>query len=174
MNAADVALVEALAAEAEEIAALAQRTYADAFGADFPPGELERYLDAHLSAERWRCYLARDQVLVAKAGEQAVGFVQFGAAEVAGDVEVKRLYVSQAWQGRGLGSRLLRAALAHPVGLAADAVWIAVWETNFGAQHLYGRFGFAPTGQRRAFVLPSGEVAGYDLLLVRTNRKGRE
>ena len=165
--AADARVFEASRAEADEVAALAIKTFVDAFGAGFHPDDLAVHLKTKLSADRWREYIARDHVLAARLGDELAGYVQFGGADAPDEVEVFRLYVARPWQGQGLGSRLLAYALDHPDSVAAGAIWIGVWQDNFGARRLYERFGFEPSGQVREFVLPSGEVAGHDILMVR-------
>ena len=167
MHAANARVFETSEADADEVAALAVRTYVDAFGADFRPDDLAEHLSARLSPDRWREFIARDHVLAARIGDELAGYIQFGPAGQPGGVEVFRLYVARPLQRRGLGSRLLTTALDHPDSIAASAIWIGVWEDNFGAQRLYQRFGFEPSGQVRAFALPSGGTPGHDILMVR-------
>jgi ribosomal protein S18 acetylase RimI-like enzyme len=164
---AGATIVEASVADAGEVSALATRTYIDAFGADFEPGDLAYHVERTLTLPRWLDYMARDRVLLARIGGQAVGYIQFGPAAAGEGIEVVRLYVEAARQGHGIGGSLLRAALAGPEASAAPAVFIAVWEDNARARRLYERFGFRHEGEKKPFLLKSGEVSGYDLVLVR-------
>jgi len=50
---------EAALADAEELSALAIRTYVDTFGHEFEPDELAYYLDKTIAVPRWSEYLAR-------------------------------------------------------------------------------------------------------------------
>ena len=67
---------------------------------------------------------------------------------------------------RGGGVALLRAALDAPE-CSEHPVRIEVWEHNHAARRLYERFGFHDEGERAPFLLKSGEIDGYDVVLVR-------
>jgi ribosomal protein S18 acetylase RimI-like enzyme/SAM-dependent methyltransferase len=162
-----VEISEASAADAEEVSALAIKTYVDTFGAEFEPDELAHHLDLTISAARWREHFARDRVLVARLGGRAIGYVHFGPAGETGDVAIHRLYVTAELQGQKIGSQLLSRALAEPEVAAAPAVRIDVWEHNHDARRLYERFGFRHEGGMEPFVLKSGEIDGYDVVLIR-------
>jgi diamine N-acetyltransferase len=166
----DLRIFEASIGDAEEISALAIRTYVHAFGADFEPGDLTHHLEKTISVSRWREHLARDRVLMARIGGRAIAYLQFGSAKTAREIEVRRLYVDAEFQGRGIGTALLERALASPEVVAAPAVVIDVWEKNEGARRLYERFGFRHEGGVKPFVLKSGAIDGYDLILVRRSR----
>lgn len=158
---------EASAADAEEISALAIKTYVDTFGAEFEPDELAHHLEQTISVPRWREHFVRDRVLVARLAGRAVGYVHFGPDEQTGEVAIHRLYVAAEMQGRGIGTMLLSRALAQPEVAAAPMVRIDVWENNHDARRLYERFGFRHEGGMEPFILKSGEIDGYDLILVR-------
>jgi ribosomal protein S18 acetylase RimI-like enzyme len=154
-------------ADSREITKLAVRTYVAAFGEDFEPDELAWHLERTLSVERWKDYLTRDRVLLARIAGQAVGYLQFGPAEGGDGLEIRRVYVEPVHQGRGIGSALLSRALELPELTAAPGLRIDVWQYNHDARRLYERFGFRHAGERKAFVLKSGRIDGYDLVLRR-------
>ena len=57
------------------------------------------------------------------------------------------LYVTPAWRGRGLGMRLVQAAVAHARTLpGVSAVRLGVSESAPSARRLYERCGFVPWG----------------------------
>jgi len=80
--------------------------------------------------------------LVAHAEDALVGNVIFTACAVAGRPEevtlLAPLGVATAWQGRGIGSALVRAGLQHPMNARAARVCV------LGDPAYYGRFGFTP------------------------------
>lgn len=162
----DVRIVPALVTEADALADVAARTYADAYREGMRPDDLRQHVEAVLSPQRWRGYLAADTVLVARIGNEIVGYVQFGRTPGADAAEIKRLYVDAPWQGRGLGSRLLQAAITASEKQGARTIEIDVWHDNAGARRLYERFGFVAIGTK-AFVLPSGQVDGHDVRMIR-------
>ncbi|MDP3299008.1 MAG: GNAT family N-acetyltransferase, partial [Phenylobacterium sp.] len=62
-------------------------------------------------------------------------------------LEVKRLYLSQAAQGLGLGALLFETVLAWLERDGPKDLWLGVWSDNHGAQRFYRRYGFAPVGE---------------------------
>ena len=158
---------EASIADAEEISALAIKTYVETFGAEFEPDELVHHLEQTIAAPRWREHFTRDRVLIARLDGRAIGYVQFGPGDDPGEIAIHRLYVDADFQGQGIGSELLRRVLTEPQVVAAPVIRIDVWEKNLGAQRLYTRFGFMHEGGLEPFILQSGEIDGYDLILVR-------
>ena len=67
---------------------------------------------------------------------------------------IEDLYILPGWQNRGLGTALLRYAVSRCDG--APTLWIL--ENNAGAERLYRREGFAPTGRRNAITDKLDEV----------------
>ena len=162
--------------DSEFLSALAVRTYTEAFGHSMSASDLAAHIETNLSPERFREVLREDVFLLARVRGETVGFVQFGDAHIddgdldglkvqPGDKEVRRLYVSAAFQNCGLGTSLMNAALNDP-RIAGATVFLDVWEDNVGAQRLYERYGFERVGER-AFRAASGEVMGVDFIMVR-------
>jgi ribosomal protein S18 acetylase RimI-like enzyme len=161
-------------AEARDIPALgefARFSYARAFGHSFDPEDLSRHLTHNLSNEYFARANVEDVILIAERGSRLIGFVQFGTALAPigsrGDQELRRIYVHPDFQGKGLGTALMDAALAHPVLRAAKNVYLDVWERNAAARALYERYGFAVVGAHK-LALASGESQDDDLIMVRT------
>ncbi|GLQ80256.1 GNAT family N-acetyltransferase [Mesorhizobium huakuii] len=75
--------------------------------------------------------LPRQQVTVAEAGSEIVGFIA-----VSGDW-VEQLYLHPAWTGLGIGSRLLTDATA-----ALSVTKLHCFQANTGARRFYERHGF--------------------------------
>lgn len=162
----ELTIAEASLEDAEAISALAIRTYVDTWGREFAPDDLVWHLERTVSPQRWREHLVHDRVLCAWLDGHPVGFVQFGPGKGPRRMTIDRLYVERACQGQGIGSDLLRRALAEPEVATAEVVTIDVWQDNPGARRLYERFGFRDEGGRVPFVLQSGKIGGYDHILV--------
>jgi ribosomal protein S18 acetylase RimI-like enzyme len=135
-----------------ELAALAQRTWADAFGGGISGDDQASELAASRSKGYFANALREKTILVADKDGALIGYVQFGDVEIAdveaepGDQGLQRLYVETALQGRGLGRRLMEAALAHPRLAAAQRIFLQVWEENERAVRLYESLGFEKVG----------------------------
>jgi GNAT superfamily N-acetyltransferase len=97
-------------------------------------------------------YLYDGRILVARRGSQIVGHLQLVAADVPEALEIKNMAVLEAEQGRGIGARLVRAALdlaaadaGAGAGKGAGAVTtmlVATAAADVGNLRFYQRQGF--------------------------------
>jgi ribosomal-protein-alanine N-acetyltransferase len=87
--------------------------------------------------------------LVAEADGGTHGFVV--ARIAAGEAEILTLAVDPARRRRGLGERLIAAALDAAGRAGAEAVFLEVAVDNPAAIHLYEKLGFAASGRRPAY-----------------------
>ncbi len=148
------------------------------------PDDLAAHLEHELSLERFQKMLGEHVFLVAETDGDLVGFVQFGPAELdaawltepvelrPGDGYLERLYVRTAYQNRGVGSELLRAALGHPRLGGCQTVFLDVWAENAGAARFYARHGFVKVGELPFYAALSGEKIGVDDLMARSRSEG--
>ena len=104
------------------------------FIAAHTPARQTRYLSGKLAGGS-RLYLMRLDC-------EAVGVVS-----VTGRL-IEDLYILPRYQNRGLGTALLRYAMARCEG--RPTLWIL--ENNAGAERLYRREGFRPTGRRKVIA----------------------
>jgi ribosomal-protein-alanine N-acetyltransferase len=75
------------------------------------------------------------------------------------EAHVTNVAVDPLQQRRGIASRLLRDLILAAVDMGAEAVSLEVRVTNWGAQRLYGRFGFRPVGVRKNYYQEINEDA---------------
>ncbi|MBA3811949.1 MAG: GNAT family N-acetyltransferase [Caulobacteraceae bacterium] len=144
----------AVATDAEALAAIGAATFGEAFGRLYPRRDLEAFVAAEHSVGRARRDLADPgcAAWLVEADGRAVGLAVacpcgLPHPEVtAACGEIKRLYVLNAWQGGGTGSRLLEAALAWLEREGPRLIWLSVFSENVAAQRLYARFGFEKVG----------------------------
>ncbi len=124
----------------------------------------QAYLDA-LTLEKMeeRAFLCRnDPVLVARDGDRVVGFVGYGdgGRDVPGAGEIYTLYVLPAYQGRGLGQRLLEAGLKQLASYSKICLWAL--RDNARAIHFYEKHGFRRDGAEK--LVPRMEAAGIRMV----------
>ena len=84
---------------------------------------------------------------------------------VAGDLELKRLYVLPGWQQGGWGATLMRAVEDEARARGAERLLLCVYTSNLRAQRFYEREGFADTGSRQMFMV--GDVPFDDQIWVK-------
>jgi ribosomal-protein-alanine N-acetyltransferase len=86
---------------------------------------------------------------VAVAGRSVAGYVV--AWFVAGQGEVANIAVAPWARGKGIGARLLDAALEEAARRAVEEVFLEVRDSNTAARALYASRGFAAVGRRRNY-----------------------
>jgi ribosomal-protein-alanine N-acetyltransferase len=106
---------------------------------------------SEMAESRNRCYL------VARIDREVVGYG--GLICYGEEAHVTNVAVDPMQHRQGIGSRLLRELIVNAVDMGADAVSLEVRVTNWGAQRLYGRFGFRPVGIRKNYYQEINEDA---------------
>lgn len=124
------------------VLAIESRVYPRPWSSKLFEEELER---------RGRCYL------VARQGEAVVGYA--GLLMIADDGHVSTVAVDPGVQGRSVATRLLLELIRGALALGAHQLTLEVRASNQRAQRIYGRFGFAPVGARKAYYGDNGEDA---------------
>ena len=106
---------------------------------------------AEMSEQSNRAYL------VARSGRDVVGY---GGLICYGDeAHITTIAVDPDHHRRKIGTRLLYELINSAVDLGARAVSLEVRVSNWGAQRLYGRFGFRPVGVRKNYYQETNEDA---------------
>ena len=155
------------------LADIGARTFLDTYGADNTVEDMTAYLTSAFGPDIQSREIAdcRTVFLVAQAGVRAAGYARLRQGDAPSaigarrPIEIVRFYVDGPWQGRGVGSRLMRAALDFAAKEACDVVWLDVWERNPRAIAFYEKWAFGVVG-RQGFVL-GGDVQD-DLLMARS------
>ena len=165
--------------DAVALAALAERTFRDAFAAANDPADM----DAHCARFYAPAALAADiadpaaSTLLVEHDGALIGYAQLRRLPApAGDadapaVEIRRFYVLQAWHGSGLAHALMDEAVAQAGALGGRVLWLGVWEHNPRAMRFYEKHGFTVVG-KQPFVL--GKDPQVDLVMVRPLPLGAE
>ena len=106
---------------------------------------------SEMAETRNRCYL------VARTDKEIVGYgglICFGE-----EAHVTNIAVDPEHQRNKIGMRLLHDLIQNAVAEGAQAVSLEVRVSNYGAQRLYGKFGFRPVGVRKGYYQETGEDA---------------
>jgi ribosomal-protein-alanine N-acetyltransferase len=106
---------------------------------------------AEMTEPNNRCYLVAriDKVVVGYAGMICYG----------DEAHITNIAVDPQRHRHGIGARLLYEQLRQTIEMGAHAVSLEVRVTNWGAQRLYGRYGFHPVGIRRNYYQELNEDA---------------
>lgn len=171
---APVVIRRAAALDAPALAALAARTFRDAFAADNTPDDM----DAHCARAYSPAIQAREladagiDTLVGADGEgQLVAYAQLrpGSPPVPtgpSPLELWRFYVDRGYHGHGIAQRLMASVIETARARAARTLWLGVWERNPRAQAFYRKIGFVPIGTQQFVVgadVQTDQVMALDL-----------
>jgi ribosomal protein S18 acetylase RimI-like enzyme len=162
--------------DAALLSRLGAELFAQTFGEQNRPEDLQEYLDhafnervqsQELADSRMRTWLAED-------GDGAeVGYVQLrlgGSSPVAGleePAELARIYADARWHGRGVGVALLDACVAEARSARATHLWLGVWKQNPRGIAFYEKHGFRVAGEQ-TFQL--GRDTQHDWIMLRDLR----
>lgn len=95
--------------------------------------------------------------LVALLDRQVVGYG--GLVGYGDEAHITTIAVDPEHHRRKIGTLLMYELVTRARELGARAVSLEVRVTNWGAQRLYGRFGFRPVGVRKNYYQETGEDA---------------
>jgi ribosomal protein S18 acetylase RimI-like enzyme len=152
----------ATVSDAPALAELAARTFAETFGADNSPEDLDAHLRSSYGEPQQAAELADPAVIVSLAfrGIEPVGFAQVrrksapNCVIVDRPVELHRFYLARNAQGTGLAPPLMEAARTAAQELGGLHLWLGVWERNPRAIAFYRKSGFVNVGSH-VFVVGS-------------------
>jgi [ribosomal protein S18]-alanine N-acetyltransferase len=95
--------------------------------------------------------------LVARMGKDVVGYG--GVMSYGDEAHVTTIAVDPAHHRHKIGTRILYELVSEGIRMGARAISLEVRVSNFGAQRLYGQFGFRPVGIRKGYYQETGEDA---------------
>lgn len=146
--------------DAAGLSEFAATTFRDTFEAENSPEDLEAYVAEAFTPERQASEISDPASIVLLAEHDSgagpsnlIGYAHLvaGAAPPSiqgpSPIELKRLYVSHAWHGKGVARNLMDAAIVAARGSGAQTLWLGVWERNARAAAFYEKHGFARVGE---------------------------
>ncbi len=145
--------------EATELAALAARTFRDAFGPDNNPEDLQLHLATTYTPDRMREALQDPECtsLFAEVDGVTVGYAQLFPRQPDpplgdGARMLSRFYLEQGWLGQGIAPRLMDAVKEDARRRGARYLWLTVWQQNHRAARFYEKCGFRTSGSTTFIV----------------------
>lgn len=178
LAASDVRIREATDRDAAALARLAEETFRETFAASNPAENMRLHCEASYSESLQLAEIRSPQMetWLADDGHRLVAYAQLrraAAPPAVGalrPVEIQRFYVRAHAHGQGVARALMEHVLARAGQLAADVVWLGVWEHNPRAIAFYRKWGFEAVGEH-VFML--GDDPQRDLLMRRVTRPER-
>ena len=96
-------------------------------------------------------------LFVAEIDRTIVGYSVFWAVTDQG--ELGNVAVVKDRRGQGIGRKLIEAVLARAAERGVREIFLEVRKSNYGAQTLYGTFGFYEVARRKNYYLEPSEDA---------------
>jgi ribosomal protein S18 acetylase RimI-like enzyme len=130
------------------------RTFYDTFAKDNTPENMEAHLKKSFSPAIQLQELSTPEniFLIAEVESSLVGFAQLimdskeESLHGTKTLELRRIYASQAYIGKGVGKELMRASIQEARQRGCDSIWLGVWEKNPRAISFYKKWGFQEVG----------------------------
>ncbi|XVU26778.1 GNAT family N-acetyltransferase [Actinoplanes sp. CA-054009] len=153
------------AQDAELLHELADRTFKLACPPGTKPEDIAAFVATHLSADRFRDYLAdpdRVVLLVASDGVP-IGYSMLVAGPIENEdvaavvdekvsIELSKFYLLSERHGSGAAAALMTATLAEAAATGAEYCWLGVNQQNQRAAKFYAKHGFDVIGVKRFLV----------------------
>jgi ribosomal protein S18 acetylase RimI-like enzyme len=141
-------------ADIELLANISRETFFAAFAHLNNADDMEAYAAASFTHQQLRKELNTPgaKFIFAMLDAEVVGFMKLNTGTAQNEfkdmnsLEIERLYVLSAYQGRQIGRQMLKFALAWALTYHHDFIWLGVWEHNRNAIRLYERMGFSLCG----------------------------
>lgn len=139
--------------EMESIRLIAIKSFYDTYADQIPFKDILPYMGSVFSTTGMKAQWLDPNVtfIGAYVGESLVGFAKVttkGKIDESAHTcfEIEKLYLANEYKGRSIGSALLSYCVNLAVTRGFDAIWLRVWEGNFGAIKFYHRNGFTEFG----------------------------
>lgn len=158
--------------DAGPLSRLAEATFRSTFGAVNTPADMELHCRTSYSEAIQSGEIADPRMLTLLCEDDAglVGFAQLRWGDAPGCVaarspgEIQRLYVADAWRGKGIAQGLMDACIEAMKARGSDVIWLGVWEHNPRAIAFYLKCSFVEVGDH---VFPLGNDPQRDIVMAR-------
>lgn len=136
------------------------KTYSDTFGHMNTPSNMKDYLEQAYDIDKLRDELSNSYstFYFLYTDEKLTGYLKLNEYKAQTDIydlqslEIERIYVIKEFQGKGLGSAIIKKAIDTANIRKKSYVWLGVWERNHKAITFYKKNGFYVIGKHSFFM----------------------
>lgn len=158
--------------DAGKLAALAEQAFRDTFGGVNAIEDMDLYCQASYGESIQAAEILNTEMatLVCEESGHLIAFAQLRWGKAPDCVlasrpgEIQRLYVLNAWHGKGIAQDLMMACLVQMERRGSDVVWLGVWERNPRAILFYKKQMFAEIGNH---IFTLGTDPQRDIIMAR-------
>lgn len=154
---------------------ISKQTFIETFKDQNTDANMQQYLQTNLSINQLSIELQNQNSFFyfAAINQQIIGYLKINLNDAQTELklpntlEIERIYILKAFQGKGIGEQLLKKAIEIATSKKLDYVWLGVWEKNVNAINFYLKNGFIEFN-KHVFQLGSDEqidiLMKFDLL----------
>ncbi len=129
---------------------LSTDTFFETYAAYNEKASMDQYLAKNFNLRQMAAELSDDQnqFFLASIARQPAGYIKLRTSEHLEElkgkkaIEIERIYVLKAFQGKKTGAALIRHSLDLASKSGFDTIWLGVWIENPKAINFYKRWGF--------------------------------
>ncbi len=144
-----IIITTAAISDAELIADMSRQTFFDTFAKHNTQEDMDKFLSTQFTKKQLIAEVGADgnTFLLAYHNNIPAGYIfiknnTHHTFPAANNLEICRLYASQAFIGKGIGKALMNAAIDIARSSSKENIWLGVWEHNQRAIDFYTAFGF--------------------------------
>lgn len=139
---------------------IGKETFTEAFSSVNNPDDFRQYLETAFNEKQ----LVRElrtpgcRFFFLYFEEELAGYSKINTGKAQSEIkdaegmEIERIYVRKAYQGRGLGACMLSRFQEMALSEGKSYLWLGVWEKNLNAIRFYKQHGFATFGKHPYYV----------------------
>lgn len=154
-NPSSLQIIPVTDADISRLQAISIQTFRETFAGTNTAADMEQYLQQQLSEEQllkeWHTAGATFYFAVLHGAVTGYLKLNTGVAQTEQKIpealEIERIYIPAAFQGKGIGVLLVDKALQIAREAGLKTVWLGVWEHNRKAIDFYHRYGFVAFDQ---------------------------
>ncbi|NUO00690.1 MAG: GNAT family N-acetyltransferase [Saprospiraceae bacterium] len=149
-----LAIHKAGLADLEAVAKLSSDTFFETYEAFNSKASMDQYLRENFNLHQMEIELSDpgNQFFLAYAAGQLVGYIKLRTSVLLKElkekkaIEIERIYVLKAFQGKNFGAALLQYGIELAAANGFETVWLGVWIQNTKAIGFYKNLGFEVFG----------------------------
>ena len=154
----------------QSLQSISKQTFTETFASSNSKENMDKYLNEALSLEKLTEELNNPNSLFyfIEDNNTPIGYLKLnmGASQTELNdntaLEIERIYVTQAYQGKKVGQQLYEKAIQVAKEKGVEYIWLGVWEENHKAIQFYSKNGFVPF-DKHIFIL--GNEAQTDIMM---------
>jgi ribosomal protein S18 acetylase RimI-like enzyme len=145
-----IKIKKATLSDIDHLKAIAKQTFFETFADYNTADDMQKYLEDNFNLEKLTSELTNQysEFYFALFDNKVVGYLKINFSDAQTElkdkdsIEIERIYVLEAFQGKKVGQLLHHAALTIAKQKNVNYMWLGVWEKNVKAINFYKKNGF--------------------------------